>query len=56
MVDSKVLPKTLFPFIWHFLRDYKPVVIVYVFLAIAAGFGGHSTVCSLSESSMFYQA
>jgi len=34
------LPKTLFPFIWHFLRTYKPVVTIYVVLAIAAGFWG----------------
>ena len=41
MVDRNiVLPKTLFPFIWHFLRNYKSVVIVYVLLAIAAGFWG----------------
>ena len=34
------LPKTLFPFIWHFLREYKSAVIVYVALAIVAGFWG----------------
>lgn len=37
MVD-KALPKTLFPFIWHFLRQYKSVVIIYMSLAVAAGF------------------
>jgi len=37
---DKVLPKTLFPFIWHFLRDYKPVVVVFVLLAVAAGLWG----------------
>ncbi len=37
---EKTLPKTLFPFIWHFLREYKPAVMVYVLLAIAAGFWG----------------
>ena len=41
MVDEdKPLPKTLFPFIWHFLREYKAAVIVYVALAIVAGFWG----------------
>lgn len=41
MVDNdKTLPKTLFPFIWHFLRAYKSAVIVYVALAIVAGFWG----------------
>jgi ATP-binding cassette subfamily B protein len=34
------LPKTLFPFIWHFLREYRAAVIVYVMLAIVAGFWG----------------
>jgi len=37
---DKTLPKTLFPFIWHFLRAYKAAVIVYVALAIVAGFWG----------------
>lgn len=37
---DKTLPKTLFPFIWHFLRQYKSAVIVYGVLAIAAGFWG----------------
>lgn len=41
MVDNgKTLPKTLFPFIWHFLREYKSAVFVYIALAIAAGFWG----------------
>ncbi len=41
MVDKdRTLPKTLFPFIWHFLREYKSAVIVYVALAIVAGFWG----------------
>lgn len=35
-----MLPKTLFPFIWHFLRPHKPVVMIYVLLAVAAGFWG----------------
>ena len=34
------LPKNLSAFIWHFLREYRSVVIVYVALAIAAGFWG----------------
>jgi ATP-binding cassette subfamily B protein len=38
--EDKPLPKTLFPFIWHFLREYKAAVIVYVALAIVAGFWG----------------
>ena len=40
MKQNSRLPKTLFPFIWHFLRDYKPVVTLYVLLAISAGFWG----------------
>jgi ATP-binding cassette subfamily B protein len=32
------LPKTLFPFIWHFLHNYKTAVISYILLASAAGF------------------
>jgi ATP-binding cassette subfamily B protein len=34
------LPKTLFPFIWHFLREYKPAVITFIMLAFSAGFWG----------------
>ncbi|WP_341792903.1 ABC transporter ATP-binding protein [Rickettsia endosymbiont of Ceutorhynchus obstrictus] len=34
------LPKTLFPFIWHFLRSYKSVVIIFVLLSLSAGFWG----------------
>lgn len=34
------LPKTLFPFIWHFLRQYKSSVIIYIALAFVAGFWG----------------
>ncbi len=37
---QKSLPKTLFPFIWHFLQAYKSAVIVYGALAILAGFWG----------------
>ena len=41
MLDKDtILPKTLFLFIWHFLREYKSAVIVYVALAIVAGFWG----------------
>ena len=38
--QDKILPKTLFPFLWHFLREYKSAVMMYVFLSIAAGFWG----------------
>jgi ATP-binding cassette subfamily B protein len=34
------LPKAVFPFIWHFLRDYKPAMFMVIFLAITAGFWG----------------
>jgi len=37
---DKTLPKLLFPFIWHFLKPHKSVVIIYVLLAVAAGFWG----------------
>ncbi len=41
MVDKdKSLPKTLFPFVWHFLKEYRIVVLVYVFLSLAAGLWG----------------
>ena len=36
----KALPKNIFPFIWYFLRDYKSVVLVFIVLAITAGFWG----------------
>lgn len=32
------LPKSLMPFIWHFLRPYKMIVFLFISLAIAAGF------------------
>ncbi|MDF3047931.1 MAG: transporter, ATP-binding protein [Candidatus Midichloriaceae bacterium] len=38
--QNKMLPKTVFPFIWHFLRDYKPVVIAFIVLSLAAGLLG----------------
>lgn len=37
---NKTLPKALFPFIWHFLRPHKPVVMIYVLIAVTAGFWG----------------
>lgn len=40
MIDDKTLPKTLFPFIWHFLRPHKSIVTICVLLAVAAGFWG----------------
>ncbi|WP_051602204.1 ABC transporter transmembrane domain-containing protein [Cardinium endosymbiont of Bemisia tabaci] len=33
------LPKTIFKFIWHFLRPHKSIVIIYAFLAVNTGFG-----------------
>ncbi len=33
-------PNTFFSFLWHFLKNYKPAVCVYVFLALAAGLWG----------------
>ncbi len=37
---NTVLPKTLFPFIWHFLQIHKSPVYMVVFLSIIAGFWG----------------
>ncbi len=34
------LPKTLYSFIWHFLKPYKLSVSIFVSLAIFAGFWG----------------
>lgn len=34
------LPKTLFPFIWHFLKEHKMIVYMVIFLSIIAGFWG----------------
>lgn len=34
------LPKTLFPFIWHFLKENKIIVFTAIFLSIIAGFWG----------------
>ncbi|MBP9791985.1 MAG: ABC transporter ATP-binding protein [Rickettsiales bacterium] len=38
--DEAIIPKTLFSFIWYFLKEYKFVVILYVILALAAGLWG----------------
>jgi len=35
-----LLPKTLFPFIWHFLQRHKRPVYIVIFLSIIAGFWG----------------
>lgn len=40
MLENSKLPKTLFPFIWHFLRSHKLVVTICICLPIAAGFWG----------------
>jgi ATP-binding cassette subfamily B protein len=37
---NKMLPKTVWSFVWHFLRPYKPIVILYVSLALFAGCWG----------------
>jgi ATP-binding cassette subfamily B protein len=37
---NTALPKTLFPFIWHFLQRHKMIVYMVVFLSIIAGFWG----------------
>lgn len=37
---KKELPNTLFPFLWYFLRSYKPAVVIYIFLALNAGLWG----------------
>jgi ATP-binding cassette subfamily B protein len=34
------LPKTLFPFIWHFLKEHKMIVYMVLILSIIAGFWG----------------
>jgi ATP-binding cassette subfamily B protein len=35
-----LLPTRFFPFLWHFLRPYKRVVVVYVICSVCAGFWG----------------
>lgn len=37
---QKELPKTLYQFIWHFLRKYKITVMIFVFLSLMAGLWG----------------
>lgn len=39
MVNDR-LPKTLFPFIWYFLRSHQRVVMICASLSVAAGFWG----------------
>lgn len=39
-ISTPELPKTLFPFIWHFLRKYKGAVAFYIFFSVIAGFWG----------------
>jgi ATP-binding cassette subfamily B protein len=34
------LPKSLSSFIWHFLKQYKLIAAIFIFLAILAGFWG----------------
>lgn len=34
------LPKNLLLFIWNFLKPYKPIAVIYVFIAAIAGFMG----------------
>lgn len=35
-----MLPQNLGPFVWHFLKPYKRIVVLYIFLALLAGFWG----------------
>ena len=37
---NNALPKKLGPFIWHFLKPYKTIVVIFVCLAFLAGFWG----------------
>lgn len=37
---NTALPKRLFPFIWHFLKEHKRPVYMVIFLSIIAGFWG----------------
>ncbi|KTD79310.1 ABC transporter ATP-binding protein [Legionella waltersii] len=39
-MNTKIIPKHLSSFIWHFLKPYKYAVFTYVSLAILAGFWG----------------
>lgn len=38
--DKDEIPKRLFPFIWHFLRQHKGAALLFAFLSIVAGFLG----------------
>ncbi|MBI5448277.1 MAG: ABC transporter ATP-binding protein [Gammaproteobacteria bacterium] len=40
MENKKMLPGTLFPFAWHFLKPYKVTVFIFIFLAMSAGCWG----------------
>ena len=40
MTRNKQLPKTLLPFIWYFLKDYKPVIVFLIILSASAGLWG----------------
>lgn len=40
MKINNALPKNLWAFVWHFLKPYKGVVIIFVSLAVLAGFWG----------------
>ena len=35
---SNALPQKLWPFVWHFLKPYKYIVVMYVSIAVLAGF------------------
>lgn len=39
-IDTIDLPNKLFPFIWHFLKPYKGIVVIYIFIAMLAGCWG----------------
>ncbi|MEQ9116522.1 MAG: ABC transporter ATP-binding protein [Rickettsiales bacterium] len=40
MSTNRHLPRTLAPFIWHFLKSYKSIVSLFVCLALSAGLWG----------------
>ncbi|MCX6994359.1 MAG: ABC transporter ATP-binding protein, partial [Chlamydiae bacterium] len=40
LAKDKALPEKLFPFIWHFVREYKNIIIFYFTLNIVTGFWG----------------
>lgn len=37
---NKTLPRTFFPFVWHFLKNFKFAVVLFVALTLAAGLWG----------------